>query len=99
VGKKWASYHVGSHEIIFESPIAEMISPESYFAEGACMKVLTMFLAPMIVVGLASTASARDYRDLVAEGYRWVKIDGPYACPTKEELSPSRKSFDKLWRP
>ena len=50
------------------------------------MKLLTMFLAPMVAVGMASTVSARDFRDLVAEGYRWVKIDGPYACPTKEDL-------------
>ena len=50
------------------------------------MKLVTMFLAPIVAMGIASTASARDYHDLVAEGYRWVKIDGPYACPTKEDL-------------
>jgi hypothetical protein len=35
---------------------------------------------------MASTVLARDYKDLVAEGYRWVSIDGPYACPLKEDL-------------
>jgi len=36
--------------------------------------------------GWPSIAFARDYQDLVAEGYRWVSLDGPYACPTKEDL-------------
>jgi hypothetical protein len=50
------------------------------------MKLSTMFLGPIVAIGMASTASARDYHDLVAEGYRWVTIDGPYACPAKEDL-------------
>jgi hypothetical protein len=45
-----------------------------------------MLFAPIVALGLASNASARDYHSFVAEGYRWVKIDGPYACPTKEDL-------------
>ena len=40
------------------------------------MKLLTILLAPMVAVGMASTALARDYKDLVAEGYRWVSLDG-----------------------
>lgn len=47
------------------------------------MKLLTILLA---VVGMASTVLALDYKNLVAEGYRWVAIDGPYACPVKEDL-------------
>ena len=47
------------------------------------MKLLTILLAPIVAVGMASTALARDYKDLVAEGYRWVSLDGPYACPTE----------------
>ena len=50
------------------------------------MKLLTILLAPIVAVEIASTALARDYKDLVAEGYRWVSLDGPYACPTKEDL-------------
>ena len=50
------------------------------------MKLLTILLAPIVAVEMASTALARDYKDLVAEGYRWVSLDGPYACPTKEDL-------------
>jgi hypothetical protein len=29
---------------------------------------------------------AGDYKDLVAKGYRWVTIDGPYLYRTKEDL-------------
>ncbi|MBV8417842.1 MAG: hypothetical protein JO251_21815 [Verrucomicrobia bacterium] len=50
------------------------------------MKLITTFLVSIVATGIALTASARDYHDLVAEGYRWVKIDGPYACATKEDL-------------
>jgi hypothetical protein len=50
------------------------------------MKLLTTFLPSIVATGIALTASARDYHDLVAEGYRWAKIDGPYACATKEDL-------------
>jgi hypothetical protein len=49
------------------------------------MKLLTILLA-IVAVGMESTASARDYKDLAAQGYRWVSLDGPYACPTKEDL-------------
>ena len=50
------------------------------------MKLLTILLAPIAAVGMASIALARDYQDLVAEGYRWVTIDGPYGCPAKDDL-------------
>jgi hypothetical protein len=48
--------------------------------------LLTILVAPIVAVGMASTALAGDYKDLVAEGYRWVTIDGPYLCPTKADL-------------
>ncbi|HEV3211107.1 MAG TPA: hypothetical protein VGY91_12670 [Chthoniobacterales bacterium] len=57
------------------------------------MKLSTMFLAPIVAMDMASTASARDYHDLVAEGYRWVGIDGPYACPSKEHTIRIRFRF------
>jgi hypothetical protein len=25
-------------------------------------------------------------KDLVAKGYRWVDVDGPYACPTEQDV-------------
>jgi hypothetical protein len=50
------------------------------------MKRLIILLTPIVAVGMASAVLARNYKDLVAEGYRWVSVDGPYACPAKEDL-------------
>src|ERR1700688_3798239 len=50
------------------------------------MKLLTILLAPIAALEMAFTALAGDYKDFAAEGYRWVKIDGPFMCPTKEDL-------------
>jgi hypothetical protein len=49
------------------------------------MRVPTIALAAA-AVGLGSTASADPYKDLAAQGYRWVIVDGPYACPSKDDL-------------
>ena len=45
-----------------------------------------MLLVSVIGLGLASTAWAGDYEDLAAKGYRWVTVNGPYACATEQEL-------------
>ena len=50
------------------------------------MKLVTKFLVSIVATGIALTASAHDYQELLAEGYRCVKFDGPYACATKEDL-------------
>jgi hypothetical protein len=50
------------------------------------MKILRKLLLTIIAVGMASTAVARNYDELVAEGYRWATTDGPYACPSKDDL-------------
>ena len=49
------------------------------------MRVPTIVLA-VATIGLGSTASADPYKDLATQGYRWVIVDGPYACPTKDDL-------------
>jgi hypothetical protein len=49
------------------------------------MRVLTIILAA-VIAGLAPTALADTYKDLAAQGYRWVSVDGPYACRSKDEL-------------
>jgi hypothetical protein len=43
--------------------------------------VFTLFAFSLICV-----ASADDYRDLAAKGYRWVTVNGPYACPTEQDV-------------
>jgi hypothetical protein len=54
-------------------------------AERRFMRVPTLILAAA-AVGLGSTASADPYKDLAAQGYRWVMVDGPYACSLKGDL-------------
>lgn len=47
------------------------------------MKRLTMPFAAIAMVSFASSTWARDYYELVAEGYRWAIVNGPYACTTE----------------
>ena len=35
---------------------------------------------------LTSAGLASNYDYLAAKGYRWVNVDGPYACPSKGDL-------------
>src|SRR4029077_7272092 len=49
------------------------------------MRVPIIVLAAA-AVGLGSTASADPYKDPADQGYRWVIVDGPYACPSKDDL-------------
>jgi hypothetical protein len=37
----------------------------------------------IIVFGLASTALSINDARLAANEYRWILVDGPYACPSK----------------
>jgi hypothetical protein len=54
------------------------------------MKTLTMKLKILGVsafaIALTSSAFAADYKKLADEGYRWVNVDGPYACTTELEV-------------
>ena len=45
-----------------------------------------------VVFGPVSMALAADYNDLVAQGYRWVTVDGPYGCPVKADLQQITKN-------
>jgi hypothetical protein len=47
------------------------------------MKVRILSIAT-VGLYLACTVLASDYKYLVDRGYRWVIIDGPYACSTEE---------------
>jgi hypothetical protein len=49
------------------------------------MKIVTL-LSVVAAVGLTSGALAAPYDEFAAKGYRWVTIDGPYACPSKDDL-------------
>lgn len=52
-----------------------------------------------VAAGLGPMALADPYKDLAAQGYRWVIVDGPYACPSKDdprELSSHRTDLTEL---
>jgi hypothetical protein len=49
------------------------------------MKIATL-LSLAAAAGLQSGALAAPYDELAVKGYRWVTIDGPYACPSKDDL-------------
>jgi hypothetical protein len=50
------------------------------------MKVITILWVAALAARLASAASISKYDDYAAKGYRWVTVDGPYACVSKEDL-------------
>ena len=54
-------------------------------AMGVFMKLPIPLVSVFVVAGLVLTSSAFDYADIVAKGYRWSSVEGPYACPSKED--------------
>ena len=49
---------------------------------------MKIWLLVLTLFGLSMTRSAcaQDLQDLAAKGYRWVTVNGPYACPTEQEV-------------
>jgi hypothetical protein len=50
------------------------------------MKVPIILSMAAAAVLLPSAGQAASYDHLAANGYRWVIVDGPYACPSKDDL-------------
>ena len=50
------------------------------------MKIPTILSVGTAAVLLTSAGLAANYDDLAAKGYRWITVDGPYACPSKDDL-------------
>src|SRR5213594_1981196 len=50
------------------------------------MKISTVLSAAAATAALISTGLSANYDDIIEKGYRWVAVDGPYACPTKNDL-------------
>jgi hypothetical protein len=50
------------------------------------MRILKKLSIAALLIGMQATAlSSNNYKDLVAEGYRWVNIDGPYASRFEDD--------------
>jgi hypothetical protein len=45
-----------------------------------------ILVSATLCFGLTCTASADDYEGLAAKGYRWVTVNGSYACTTEQEV-------------
>ena len=65
------------------------------------MKRHTIFAVAAAAITLTSGALGDEYRDLVAEGYRWVTADGLYACVSKDDVrqmvnNPSSPAGDEV---
>src|ERR1700730_11430678 len=50
------------------------------------MKITTILSVASAAVVLTSVGLASSYDELAAKGYRWVTVDGPYGCPSKDDL-------------
>jgi len=50
------------------------------------MKITTILSVASAVVVLTSVGLASSYDELAAKGFRWVTVDGPYGCPSKDDL-------------
>jgi hypothetical protein len=50
------------------------------------MRILMKLSIAALLIGMQTTAfSSNNYKDLVAEGYRWVNVDGPYASKFEDD--------------
>jgi len=50
------------------------------------VNVRSLLLAAAVALGLASAGLGANYDDLIRQGYRWVTVDGPLACASKDDL-------------
>jgi hypothetical protein len=50
------------------------------------MRIRSIIAVAITISGLTSAALGDKYDDLVRKGYRWVSTDGPFACPSKDDL-------------
>jgi hypothetical protein len=47
---------------------------------------LAISVMTAISLSLTCTALADNYNDLAAQGYRWVIVDGPFACTAEQDV-------------
>jgi hypothetical protein len=58
------------------------------------MNVRIALTLAAIIAGLASARPTINHDDIAAKGYRWVSVDGPYACVSKDDLRQIIKKRD-----
>ena len=69
---------------------AERIAGNTWARKAArkrsTVNVRTILLGAAVIVGLVSAGLAANYDELIRQGYRWVTVDGPFACVSKDDL-------------
>ena len=50
------------------------------------VNVRTILSVAAVAVGLVSAGLGANYDDMIRQGYRWVTVDGPLACVSKNDL-------------
>src|SRR6516162_8936003 len=50
------------------------------------VNVRTILSVASVALGLVSAGLAANCDDLIKQGYRWVAVDGPLACVSKDDL-------------
>jgi hypothetical protein len=68
------------------------VSPILVAAAKNYLRLPIILSVGAIAFGPVSTALAANYNDFVAQGYRWVTVDGPYGCPVKADLQQITKN-------
>jgi hypothetical protein len=53
--------------------------------KGLAAKFLGLFC--LVAAATVTTATATDFKALAQEGYRWVRVNGPYATPNKNDAA------------
>jgi hypothetical protein len=53
--------------------------------KGLAAKSLALFC--LLTAATVTTATATDFKALAEQGYRWVRVNGPYATPNKNDAA------------
>jgi hypothetical protein len=53
--------------------------------KGLAAKFLALFC--LLTAATLTTATATDFKALAEQGYRWVRVNGPYATPNKNDAA------------
>jgi hypothetical protein len=65
--------------------------------ERKLMKLATIASIAFAAIVVTSTGLAANFDERAAIGYRWVIVDGPYGCPSKDDLRQITKNrTDKM---
>jgi hypothetical protein len=59
---------------------------DSHVLEARRFMKLKIVLFWAVAFGMASACLALNDEELIAGEYRWIVLDGPYACPSKDDL-------------